>query len=133
MLKTFISKTETHIQNQGMALRNQENQVGQLANALSSRPSGSLPSNTKTPKPNGKEHCKVIQLRSGKEVTSLAMTEDGQLVNKTTYKVLEKEIRVRDKYKANSPAISPVISALHWNQYFLSLYLKYLHHLFHKD
>ena len=64
-----MSKTESHIQNQGVALRNLENQVGQLANALSSRPNGSLPSNIEMPKPNGKEHCKDIQLRSGKEVT----------------------------------------------------------------
>ena len=60
-----MSKIESHIQNQGVALRNLENQVGQLANALSLRPSDSLPSNTETPKPNGKEHCKAITLRSG--------------------------------------------------------------------
>ena len=60
MIKAIMSKTETHIQNQGVALRNLENQKGQLANALSSRPSGSLPSNNETPKPNGKEHCNVI-------------------------------------------------------------------------
>ncbi|KAL5554731.1 hypothetical protein UlMin_042132 [Ulmus minor] len=43
MMRAFMSKTETHIQNQGAALRNLENQVGQLATALSSRPSGALP------------------------------------------------------------------------------------------
>lgn len=56
MLKAFISKTEAHIQNQGVALRNLENQVGQLASTLSSRPT----SNTEMPKSNGKEHCKAI-------------------------------------------------------------------------
>ena len=49
-----MNKIETHIQNQGATLRNMENWVGQLANALSSRPSGSLPSNTKIPKRDGK-------------------------------------------------------------------------------
>ena len=110
MLKAFISKTETHmstqqahIQIQGVALRNLENQMGQLATALSSRPSGSLPSNTEIPKPNGKEHCKAIQLRSGKETTSSGRKQDGQ--------VLEKENRAGDKDTKVSPEISPVIPA----------------------
>ena len=67
-----MTKTESHIQNQGVALRNLENQVGQLANALSSRQNGALPSNTEVPQRDGKEHCKVIQLRSGKEITTPA-------------------------------------------------------------
>ena len=71
-MKVFMTKTEVHIQNQGVALRNLKNQVGQLANALSSRQSGSLPSNTEVPQRDGKEHCKVIQLRSGKEITTPA-------------------------------------------------------------
>ena len=74
-----------------MALRNLENQVGQLANALSSRSNGSLPSNTETPKPNGKEHCKAIQLRSEKEVTILADQDGGMVVSKTKDKVPEEE------------------------------------------
>ena len=63
-----MNKTETHIQNQGVALRNLENQVGQLATALSSRPSGALPSNTESPQRDGKEHAKAITLRSGNTV-----------------------------------------------------------------
>ena len=93
-----MSKTESHIQNQGGALRNLENQVGQLANALSSRPSGLLPSNTETPKPNGKEHCKFIQLRSGKEVT-IPAEKDGQPVNKTKEKEFESQTQAGDKEK----------------------------------
>ncbi|KAL5560677.1 hypothetical protein UlMin_036888 [Ulmus minor] len=65
MMRAFMNKTETHIQNQGVALRNLENQVGQLATALSSRPNGALPSNTENPQKNGKEHTKAITLRSG--------------------------------------------------------------------
>ncbi|KAL5573402.1 hypothetical protein UlMin_022999 [Ulmus minor] len=63
-----MNKTETHIQNQGVALRNLENQVGQLATALSSRPSGALPSNTENPQRDGKQHAKAITLRSGNTV-----------------------------------------------------------------
>ncbi|KAL5549722.1 hypothetical protein UlMin_004953 [Ulmus minor] len=65
MMRAFMNKIETHIQNQGVALRNLENQVGQLATALSSRPSGALPSNTESPQRDGKEHAKAITLRSG--------------------------------------------------------------------
>ncbi|KAL5573431.1 hypothetical protein UlMin_023028 [Ulmus minor] len=68
MMRAFMNKTETHIQNQGVALRNLENQVGQLATALSSRPSGALPSNTESPQRDGKEHAKAITLRSGNTV-----------------------------------------------------------------
>ena len=75
-MMAFMTKTKSHIQNQGVALKNLENQVGQLANTLSSRPSGSLPSNTETPKDKLKEYCKVIQLRSGKEVTIPAKKDD---------------------------------------------------------
>ena len=63
-----MNKTETHIQNQGVALTNLENQVGLLATALSSRPSGALPSNTESPQRDGKEHAKEITLRSGNTV-----------------------------------------------------------------
>ena len=99
-MKAFMTKTEGHIQNQGVALRNLENQVGQLANALSSRQNGALPSNTEVPQRDGKEHCKVIQLRSGKEITTPAGQEDEQHVDKTTDKVSEKGTQVRDKDKA---------------------------------
>ncbi|KAL5580208.1 hypothetical protein UlMin_012650 [Ulmus minor] len=104
ILKAFISKTETHIQNQGVALRNLENQVGQLASALSSRPSGSLPSSIETPKPNGKEHCKAIQLRSGKEITSSVGKDDGKIVSKTKDKVPKEESQEgEDKVQKLSP------------------------------
>ncbi|KAL5551770.1 hypothetical protein UlMin_001946 [Ulmus minor] len=63
-----MNKTKTHIQNQGVTLRNLENQVGQLATALSSRSSGALPSNTESPQRDGNEHAKAITLRSGSTV-----------------------------------------------------------------
>ena len=44
------------MQSQGAAIRNIENQLGQLANIIASRPQGTLPSNTKiNPKDKGKE------------------------------------------------------------------------------
>ena len=73
-----MNKTEKHIQNQGAALRNLENQVGQLATMLSSRPSGALPSNTEIPKRDGKEHAKAITLRSGSIVEAPEVKKRNQ-------------------------------------------------------
>ena len=72
-----MSKTESQIQNQSVALKNLENQVGQLANALSSRPNGSLPSNTEIPKKDGNEHAKAITIRSGNTGKVLVEKNDG--------------------------------------------------------
>ncbi|KAL5578276.1 hypothetical protein UlMin_019975 [Ulmus minor] len=104
-----MTKTESHIQNQGVALRNLDNQVGQLANALSSRSNGALPSNTEVPQRDRKEHCKVIQLRSGNEIITPARQEDEQPENKSTNKVSEKETQAGDKEKTQTPVVSPEI------------------------
>ena len=64
----IIQNQSAIIQSQAASLRNLENQMGQLANALNSRPQGSLSSDTENPRRDGKEHCKVISLRSGKEL-----------------------------------------------------------------
>ncbi|KAG9458836.1 hypothetical protein H6P81_003344 [Aristolochia fimbriata] len=57
------ARTEARLQTQEASIRNLEIQVGQLANAISGRNKGTLPSNSET---NPKEHIKVITLRSGK-------------------------------------------------------------------
>ena len=50
-------------------LKNLESQIGQIVPALSSRPQGSLPSDTESnPKGTGREHCNVVTLCSGKQV-----------------------------------------------------------------
>ena len=115
-----MTKTENHIQNQGVALRNLENQVGQLANALSSRHSGSLPSNTEVPQRDGKEHCKVIHLRSGKEITTPAGQEDEQLVDKTTNKVLKDKLEHGTKIKFELQLFPQIFHQLQQNKIFLS-------------
>ena len=63
-------KNEAVVQSHAASLRNLENQIGQLTTAVSNRPQGSLPSNIENSRREGKEHCKVINLRSGKEVHS---------------------------------------------------------------
>ena len=45
--------------------------MGQMANLLTNRPHGSLPSNLKVnPRREGKEHVKAITLRSGRELAA---------------------------------------------------------------
>ncbi|XP_062099764.1 uncharacterized protein LOC133805600 [Humulus lupulus] len=76
MLKECIVNNESMIQSQAASLRNLENQVGQLANELRNRPHGTLPSDTENPRSMGKEHCKAVTLRSGKELEN-DKTESG--------------------------------------------------------
>ncbi|XP_024022362.1 uncharacterized protein LOC112091881 [Morus notabilis] len=79
LLKEYMARNDSLIQGQAALLQSQaaslrtlENQVGQLANVLSNRPQGSLPSDTENPRRDGKEqckeHCKAITLRNGREI-----------------------------------------------------------------
>ena len=72
----FMNETKENMQNQATQLnnraaqlRNLEVQMGQMANLLTKRQHGSLPSNSKAnPRGKGKEYCKAITLRSGREL-----------------------------------------------------------------
>ena len=70
MIKDYIVKNEAVVQSHATSLRNLENQIGQLATAVSNKPQGSSPNNTENPRRERKEQCKVINLRFGKEVYS---------------------------------------------------------------
>ncbi|XP_016648321.1 PREDICTED: uncharacterized protein LOC107880735 [Prunus mume] len=60
----FMSKTETTLQNQAASIRNLEVQMGQLAQVLMGRESGTLPSQTEI-NPKNLEQAKAITLRNG--------------------------------------------------------------------
>ncbi|XP_062076849.1 uncharacterized protein LOC133781782 [Humulus lupulus] len=66
LMRDYMAKNDAVIQSQAASLRNLEMQLGKLANDLKNRPQGSLPSDTENPRRDGKEHCKAINLRSGK-------------------------------------------------------------------
>ena len=68
LINEYIANNKAIMQSQAVSLRNLENQMGQRATTMSSRTQGSLPSNTENPRREGKEHCKAINLRSGKNV-----------------------------------------------------------------
>ncbi|KAH9751859.1 hypothetical protein KPL71_014474 [Citrus sinensis] len=79
LIKDYIVKNEAVVQNHAAPLRNLKNQIGQLATAVSNRPQGSLPSNTENPRREGKEHYKVINLRSGNEVDSAVSVQKRRI------------------------------------------------------
>ena len=68
-IKANMQQHATQLNNQATQLRNLEVQMGQMANLLTERQSGSLPSNSEVnPRREGNEHVKAVMLRSGKEL-----------------------------------------------------------------
>ena len=67
--KANMQQQTTQLNNQAAQLRNLEVQMSQMANLLTERQSGSLPSNSEVnPRRYGNEHVKAVTLRSGKEL-----------------------------------------------------------------
>ncbi|XP_062089538.1 uncharacterized protein LOC133796074 [Humulus lupulus] len=94
-----MAKNDAVIQSQAASLRNLEMQLGQLANEMKTRPQGSLPSDTENPRRDGKEHCKAIQLRNGKNLGNseeiqgsgepTSIQSEGETSNKTAQEIAE--------------------------------------------
>ncbi|XP_024969568.1 uncharacterized protein LOC112508936 [Cynara cardunculus var. scolymus] len=78
----MMTQNQSLFNQQSSAIRNLETQVSQLALNQNSRALGTLPSNTKVPRDLGKEHVKVVTLRSGKELTEIIPKESEQVVSK---------------------------------------------------
>ena len=67
--KANMQQQATQLNNQAAQLRSLEAQLGQMANLLTERKPGSLPSNSEVnPRRDGNEHVKAVMLRSGKEL-----------------------------------------------------------------
>ena len=68
-IKANMQQQATQLNNQAAQLRNLEVQMGQMANLLTERQPGSLPSNSEVIlRRDGNEHVKAVTLRSGKEL-----------------------------------------------------------------
>ncbi|PNY16242.1 hypothetical protein L195_g012957 [Trifolium pratense] len=90
---------------QGVSIKNLENQIGQIATALSSRTIGALPSSTETPastsNDKGKKICKVIfELSSGREYERPNV---GDIVIDNTLKGTTEEHTVSEPSQSLSP------------------------------
>lgn len=79
------------LQNQQVAIQNLENQMGQLANALITRPVGVFPSDTHVPRAENQE-SKAIMLHSGKELPDLQPSTTLKVHEKEDNDVHEKEV-----------------------------------------
>ena len=73
--KANMQQQATQLNNQAAQLRSLEAQLGQMANLLTERQPGSLPSNSEVnPRRDGNEHVKAVMLRSGKELETQPQT-----------------------------------------------------------
>ena len=69
--KANMQSQSTHLQNQLAHIKNLETQLGQMATLLTERKQGSLLSTLEVnPRTKGKEQCKAITLRRGKELAT---------------------------------------------------------------
>ena len=86
-MKANMQHQAIQMNNQVAQLRNLEVHMGQMANLLTERQPGSLPSNSEVnPRREGNEHVKAVTLRSGKE---LAMQEQSPVIEEVeTEKVI---------------------------------------------
>ncbi|KAH9735037.1 hypothetical protein KPL71_017612 [Citrus sinensis] len=100
LIKDYIVKNEAVVESHAAYLRNLENQIEQLATIVSNRPQGSLPSNTENPRREGKEHCKLINLRSGKDVDN-SVAPGGE---EATAPTVTDPSRVKEKQSAQPAA-----------------------------
>ena len=67
--KANMQQQATQLNNQAAQLGNLEVQMGQMANLLTERQPGALPSNSEVnPRIDGNEHVKAVMLKSGKEL-----------------------------------------------------------------
>ena len=67
--KANMQQQATQLNNQAAQLRSLEAQMGKMANLLTERQPGSLPSNSEVnPRRDGNEHVKAVTLRSGKDL-----------------------------------------------------------------
>ena len=68
-IKANMQHQATQLNNQAAQLRNLEVQMGKMASLYMEKQHGSLPSNSEAnPREEGKEYCKAITLRSGREL-----------------------------------------------------------------
>ena len=104
---SFMNETKENMQNQATQLNNQaaqfrnlEVQMGQMANILTERQQGSLSSNSeKNPRGDGKEHVKVITLRSSRE---LATQGPPPVIREEETKVVE-QFSSKDQRQGKQP------------------------------
>ena len=104
----FENETRTSLNNQTAQLRNLEAQMSQMALFLSERQHENLPSTSEVkPRREEKEHCKSVNLRSGKTLEQLveAQEEKKKLMGdeKSSAKIAKDVERLVKKLVSDTP------------------------------
>ncbi|CAL8992696.1 unnamed protein product [Prunus brigantina] len=89
---SWSNNQNTTLQNQAASIKNLEVQMGQLANVLTGREKGSLPSQTEV-NPKNQEHVMAITLRNGRPIKTTVGDKNGRPT----------------KWPTNSPSLSKYI------------------------
>ncbi|XP_062080847.1 uncharacterized protein LOC133785642 [Humulus lupulus] len=86
--KAMLDNIETHMTNIGATIKSIEVQVEQLATTIGSQQKGNFPSDTEV---NPNEQCKVIDLRSGKEIEG-GVTKDKKILPMVDNKIKSESV-----------------------------------------
>ncbi|XP_010275709.1 PREDICTED: uncharacterized protein LOC104610674 [Nelumbo nucifera] len=103
LMTKFISSAETRFQNQEASIKNLETQLGQLAQMISVRVQGVLPSNTEA---NPREQVQAITLRNCKELKEVEKkTQEGGKKGATLETEKEEEQSDSREEKSQKPQV----------------------------
>ncbi|XP_024961386.1 uncharacterized protein LOC112501873 [Cynara cardunculus var. scolymus] len=105
------AKNQALINQQSAAIRNLETQVSQLALNQNNRALGTLPSNTEVPRDLGKEHVKVVTLRSGKELKEKVPKDSAPILTEADATALvpakERPVQPLEKKASETTTFAP--------------------------
>jgi len=108
MFAQYMQSTDAMMQSQAASIKALENQVGQLTNEIKNRPSGSLHNGIDSnPKSMGTEHCKMIELRSGKNIDGNPRTAEYEKKVKEESRQLnqQKSMPTSEKVQVSTPPV----------------------------
>src|ERR1044072_1803915 len=103
LLESFMKRTENNYKNQEAAIKNLENQLGQMARQMNERPPGKFPSDTQSPR---NENASSITTRSGKILPVIEKKVEGEKLEEKI-KETELEKRVSDNTDLGNPYSPP--------------------------
>src|ERR1044072_7847063 len=106
LLESFMNRTENNYKNQEAAIKNLENQLGQMARQMNERPPGKFPSDTQSPR---NENASSITTRSGKILPVIEKRVEGEKLEEKI-KETEPEKKVSDNADLGNPSSTPLFS-----------------------
>ena len=99
----FMEKTEMRMQSNEASLKSLENQVGQFAQILRTRPIGGLPRNTEVAKTATHEQCKEITTRSGKQLKEVHAEKEQYAVESSATTATPQQCKDKKTNKEEAP------------------------------